>query len=100
MKTRVLDLGNSKVESGFTQIFSHLKNKGPMYTGSGVREVSKRVSFSSKFKKEPLVQASIATLDTDKNFNCRYSLTVSNINDDSFTVTMKTWGDTKIAFAK
>ncbi len=90
--------GNSVgVESGETVLFSDFEDGGEMWTGSGQRERRRRILFTTPFKEEPTVQASLALWDVDNATVMRADLRSENVTEDGFDLVFRTWGDTRIA---
>jgi|TARA_R110002012_G_scaffold110407_1_gene254808 hypothetical protein len=85
------------VESGETVLFSDFEDGGEMWTGTGQRERRQRIVFSTPFKEDPTVQASLALWDVDNATVMRADLRSENITEDGFDLVFRTWGDTRIA---
>lgn len=85
------------VESGETVLFSDFEDGGEMWTGTGQRERRQRIDFSTPFKEDPTVQASLALWDVDNATVMRADLRSENITEDGFDLVFRTWGDTRIA---
>ncbi|WP_114966331.1 H-type lectin domain-containing protein [Alkalilacustris brevis] len=94
---RVFDAQALGVEQGAVMLFTDFRDNGPMWAGSGEREVRRRVAFSRPFFALPSVSAHIGLWDTDSQTNLRADLTVENVAKDGFELVFRTWADTRIA---
>lgn len=68
-----------------------------MWTGKGPREVRKQISFSTEFRKPPVVTVALGMFDMDQKTNQRADLLHENVTTTGFEIVFKTWGDTRIA---
>ncbi|WP_368667877.1 H-type lectin domain-containing protein [Palleronia pontilimi] len=78
-------------------LFSDFSDNGPMWAGSGPREVRKQVAFPQPFTSEPHVQVAISLWDMDSKTNVRMDLSAESITETHFTIVFRTWGDTRLA---
>lgn len=85
------------VQSGYMPVFDHYDDKGPMWFGSGDREVVEYVRFDKPFTRSPYVALTITQMDTDTSRYLRYELFAKNIRPDGFDVSFKTWSDSRFA---
>ena len=84
------------IDGGVVEIFDHIENKGPMWTGSGKRWARAVVSFDEPFSRPPTVQLSIAVIDADSSRNLRFELHAEDVTERGFTAVAHTWNDTRI----
>ena len=87
------------IDQGTVALFEEFSTGGSMWSGSGQRMRVIDVSFSSKFRHPPAVQAGFALLDVSNSDALRLNLTVDNVTETGFKLTVETWGDTKVARA-
>ena len=52
-------------------MFADYVDDGPMWTGSGDREIRREIKFDGKFKSPPAVHVSMSLLDIDQSTNTR-----------------------------
>lgn len=78
-------------------LFTDFRDNGPMWTGSGDREVRRHVAFSRPFSDTPSVSAHIGLWDADSRTNLRADLAAENIAADGFDLVFRTWGDSRVA---
>lgn len=78
-------------------LFSDFAHDGPMWTGSGPREVRLAQSFTEAFDKPPLVMIGISMWDMDHNANSRADISAENITATGFEIVFRTWADSRIA---
>jgi H-type lectin domain len=82
---------------GTSQVFSQWPS-GPMWTGTGPRNVVQSIAFPpGYFSSPPKVIAAISGLDCGHEFNTRVNVTVQNITTSGFKVKVDTWADTQLA---
>jgi hypothetical protein len=85
------------LQQGSSILFSDFANDGPMWSGSGPREVRHPVVFKPRFLGIPAVMVSISMWDTDHKSNLRADLTADTITPGGFDLVFRTWGDSRIA---
>jgi hypothetical protein len=83
-------------DQGAVTVFDHIDPAGPMWAGTGRREVAVRVSFRARFAEPPGVIVSIRMIDGDAGSNLRLDLETRDIDTDGFTLVARTWSDTRI----
>lgn len=96
IRQQTTDLGTIRAESGKVEVFSHYPN-GYMWTGNGPREIDAVVEFQAGFRRDPVVQASIAAFDVGNAANARVDVNVVSVTRENFIVRVTTWADTKLA---
>ena len=84
------------IAGGVTEVFDHIENKGPMWTGEGKRWSRAVVRFHEPFSHPPTVQLSIAVIDADSGRNLRLDLHTEDVTCGGFTAVAHTWNDTRI----
>ena len=89
--------GQTGVDQGDVQLFADYVDDGPMWTGSGEREIRREVKFKGKFRSEPAVHVSISLLDVDQSTNTRFELVAEDITPKGFDLVFRTWENTRIA---
>ncbi|WP_254695985.1 H-type lectin domain-containing protein [Palleronia sp. THAF1] len=85
------------IDQGREQLFSHFDTDGEMWTGSGPRQVSTRITFNNAFAGPPAVNVSISMWDVGRSANLRAEILAQNISSDGFDMVFRTWGDSQIA---
>jgi hypothetical protein len=85
------------VEQGSAMLFSDFEDGGPMWVGSGERELRHEVTFSEPFASIPIVIVGMSMWDLDQKTNQRADLSAQDVNGQGFTLIFKTWGDTRVA---
>lgn len=85
------------IDMGDIQLFADYVNDGPMWAGSGDREIRQKITFGGEFKGPPAVQVSLSLLDTDQSANTRYEIIAENVTTKDFDVVFRTWSDSRIA---
>lgn len=85
-----------RTEQGALALFDHVETGGEMWTGSGRREISARAAFARPFSEPPAVLVAIRLIDGDSRSNLRLELAVTGCDPAGFTVTARTWSDTRI----
>lgn len=66
--------------------------------GSGERTVTIEVNFDKPFDVKPTVLLSVNAIDADKDANMRFEVKATGISRDGFTITIRTWADSKIYY--
>lgn len=66
--------------------------------GSGERTVTIEVTFDKPFEVKPTILLSVNAIDSDKDVNLRFEVKASGVSRDGFTITIRTWSDSKIYF--
>jgi hypothetical protein len=89
--------GQTGVDQGDVQLFADYVDDGPMWTGSGEREIRREVKFSGKFRSPPAVHVSLSLLDLDQSTNTRVEIVAEDVTNQGFDLVFRTWGDTRIA---
>ena len=84
------------VDNGKVQVFDHIEDEGPMWSGEGKRWSRAWVTFDNAFAEPPVVQLSIAMIDADSGPNLRLELSAEDVSERGFTAVSHTWGDTRI----
>lgn len=81
------------------ELFNHVDENGPMWSGDGDREVRFKLRFTASFQRIPHITLGISGMDSSCGQNLRFSLAAETVTSESFVIVFKTWGDTKIARA-
>lgn len=85
------------VQQGTHILFSDFSNGGPMWSGTGQREVRKPVTFNPAFAEPPIVMVNVSMLDADHGTNLRTDLATENVTARGFDLVFRTWSDSRIA---
>ena len=85
------------VDQGNVILFSDFQDDGPMWAGSGPRELITPVAFSEPFRDPTTVHVSLSMWDMDQKTNMRADIGCRNVGPDGFEIVFQTWGDTRIA---
>lgn len=85
------------VERGSTRLFSDFDSQGPMWTGTGPRQVVTPVRFSQAFRTAPVVHVTPDMVDMDQATNQRWDIAARNVTRAGFEIVFKTWADSRIA---
>lgn len=78
-------------------MFSDFAHDGPMWTGSGPREVRQTVAFPEPFAAPPAVMVAISMWDADRKTNLRADISAEKVTETGFDLVFRTWADTRIA---
>lgn len=78
-------------------LFSDFADSGPMWVGSGPREVRCPIQFEAAFRRTPHVQVSVSLWDMDSATNARMDISAASITETEFAIVFRTWGDTRLA---
>jgi hypothetical protein len=84
------------IDQGDFVLFADFRDGGEMWTGSGPRERSRRVTFSRPFRDVPAVHASISLWDVDTGTGFRAEVIARNVTRKGFDILFRTWDDTRI----
>lgn len=79
------------------ELFNHVDDNGPMWSGDGDREVRYKVRFKAAFQRPPHITLGVSGMDSSCAQNLRFSLLADTVTAVGFEIVFKTWGDTKIA---
>jgi hypothetical protein len=85
------------IEQGSKILFSDYAHEGPMWSGSGPREVRHVQEFSEHFSEPPVVSLGVSMWDIAHQTNSRVDITTENISTTGFEIVFRTWSDTRIA---
>lgn len=78
-------------------LFADFTDNGPMWTGTGSREVRHRIRFVEAFAARPAVMVGISLWDADGSTNLRADLHAEAITPAGFELVFRTWGDSRFA---
>lgn len=81
------------------ELFNHVDNNEPMWSGDGDRSVDVQISFAAPFQKPPHVTAGLTGIDSSSGQNLRFNLIARDITKEGFVLSFVSWSDTKIARA-
>ena len=85
------------VLQGTRVLFSDFADDGPMWTGTGPREVRRFQAFDPPFQAPPVVMVGVSMWDMDHKTNMRADISAENITPNGFDLVFKTWGDSRVA---
>ena len=88
-----------QIITGAGEMFNHVDDNEPMWSGEGDRVVRLEVRFAAPFQKPPHVTVGLSGIDASCGQNLRFNLTAEDITREGFTLQFVTWADTKIARA-
>ena len=85
------------VDSGSIILFSDFEDGGPMWTGTGPRELRRAIDFARPYRETPLVHVSLSMFDVDHRHHFRADIAAEMVNPEGFVVVFRTWGDSRVA---
>lgn len=85
------------IQQGSRILFSDFATNGPMWAGSGSREVRVRQDFAEPFIEPPSVMVGLSMWDMDHGTNSRVDIQAEKITTTGFDFVFRTWADSKIA---
>lgn len=85
------------IDQGSRVLFDDVSEGGPMWQGSGPREVRVFQPFRAPFIDEPAVMISLGMWDIDHQTNGRVDIKAEVISAGGFEIVFRTWGDTHVA---
>lgn len=85
------------VDQGAPVLFSDFQDGGPMWMGTGPREVRLSQAFKAPFIGDPVVTIGLSMWDIDHLTNSRIDILAENVTPHGFDIVFRTWGDTRIA---
>lgn len=97
---KVISSTHVGIDQGQVNLFSHFENNGPMWSEEGPRESLKQVVFSKEYLQPPAVHCSVSMWDADTTRNIRVDVTARDITTTGCTISLKSWGDTRLARAR
>lgn len=97
MAFTILNRGSAAAARGSLILFSAFENEGPMWVGDGPREERRRVDYGLTFIEPPMIHVGLSMWDVSNEANMRMQVGAEEIEDSGFTVSLRTWGDTRIA---
>ncbi|WP_341211639.1 H-type lectin domain-containing protein [uncultured Limimaricola sp.] len=89
--------GNFGIDQGEVTPFSDFENNGPMWVGTGTREVRTRIPFEVAFALPPIVHVSVTMWDVAAEAATRLDVGAEEIDQKGFTLRVRTWSDSRIA---
>jgi len=81
------------------ELFNHVDNELPMWSGNGDREVRMDIQFEKAFDDLPSITLGLSGIDAAHDHNLRFRLSATDVKKTGFTIEFTTWGDTNIARA-
>lgn len=99
MAFTVFNRGTMAAASGSLTLFSAFEDDGPMWVGDGPREERRRVDFGLLFMEPPMVHVGLSMWDISNRANLRVQVMAEEVEDSGFTISLRTWADTRIARA-
>ena len=81
------------------ELFNHVDDGLPMWTGDGDRYVRKEILFVQAFEKAPHITLGLTGIDAAQDQNLRFRLQATDVKATGFTAEFTTWDDTHIARA-
>lgn len=97
MAYSILNRGSTGVAKGSVILFSAFENEGPMWVGQGPREERRRVEYGLTFLVPPMVHVGLSMWDVSNEANMRMQVAAEEVGNSGFVVSLRTWGDTRIA---
>ncbi len=85
------------LDQGDVVLFSDFEDEGEMWAGRGPRERRRRITFSDRFKRPPVVQVGLSMWDVDNGSPARLDIKAETITREGFDLVFQTWGDTRVA---
>jgi hypothetical protein len=79
------------------ELFNHVDDGLPMWTGDGDRSVKKEILFVQAFEEAPNITLGLTGIDAAHDQNLRFRLQAIDVNAAGFTAEFTTWDDTHIA---
>ena len=95
----VMQVGPCQFVSGAGEVFNHVDDGLPMWSGHGDRVVDLFVPFRRLFAAPPAITLGVSGMDSDHSANLRFMLTAQRVQANGFVLCFRTWGDTHIARA-
>lgn len=93
----IFDRGLVAAARGSLTLFSDFEDEGPMWAGTGPREVRRRVDYGLTFIEAPVVHVGLSMWDVSNQANVRVQLTAEEVEDTGFTASFRTWSDSRLA---
>jgi hypothetical protein len=81
------------------ELFNHVDNGLPMWSGDGDRSVKKEILFVQAFAEAPNITLGLTGIDAAHDQNLRFRLQAIDVKATGFTAEFTTWDDTHIARA-
>lgn len=85
------------IQQGSRVLFQDYATGGPMWSGSGPREVRVHQDFDGSFAAAPSVMVSLSMWDIDHLKNSRVDLVAEDVTSTGFDFVFRTWSDTRVA---
>lgn len=85
------------IAQGSVLLFSDFQHDGPMWAGTGQRELRQAVGFAQAFAAAPAVMLGVSLWDLDHRSNPRGDLSADRVTAAGFEIVFRTWGDSRIA---
>lgn len=92
-------IGDVQVIAAMGELFNHVDQGLPMWSGNGSRSLEVKVIFARAFAERPIVTLSFCGLDAAHDQNLRCQLFAEHVSSTDFTIRFFTWSDTHIARA-
>lgn len=99
MEQNSITIGDVQVLAAMGELFNHVEQGLPMWSGNGNRSLEVKVTFARAFAETPIVTLSFCGLDAAHDQNLRCQLFAERISKTGFTIRFFTWSDTHIARA-
>jgi hypothetical protein len=81
------------------ELFNHVDDGLPMWTGDGDRSVKNEILFVQAFEEAPNITLGLTGIDAAHDQNLRFRLQAIDVKATGFTAEFTTWHDTHIARA-
>jgi len=94
-----VEIDNLQIITCSGELFNHVDEGLPMWSGDGDRVVTANIRFSRAFKVPPAITLGLTGLDNSHDQNLRFLLHAIDIKATEFNIEFLTWGDTHIARA-
>ena len=92
-------VGALQIITATDEIFNHVDESLPMWTGEGDRSVTVDIVFVRSFNEAPAITLTLTGMDSDHTSNQRYWLKATRITTVGFILEFSTWDTTRIARA-
>ncbi|MEG3663263.1 H-type lectin domain-containing protein [Celeribacter halophilus] len=92
-------IGDVQIICSSDELFNHVDDNLPMWSGEGDRLVSANITFTKPFKEPPAVTLGVSGIDAERDHNLRFWIHARNVTEKGFTIEFSTWYDTHIARA-
>ncbi|MBY6113308.1 H-type lectin domain-containing protein [Mameliella alba] len=99
MKQDTQRISHLQVVAGRGELFNHVDENLPMWSGIGDRSLTKEIVFDFPFFRMPMITIGLIGIDSAHDQNLRFILEAQRVSEGGFLIVFRTWGDTHIARA-